>query len=920
METSVNKCCANSINKLSLYHIVIVENVLCVKYNNCTIIVKIIIILSCLLKDRVSGYNVLTKHYNCTLIPKGSNQLPGARYIMKSILISILKLPDNLRCGPKPLLGLDASAGINISYPINPKLISLCFSVASTNDFIEDAEKTLRAQRIMRSYPEHSMLFQAHIPCHWGSDASVKRGEKKVSPEYLVTSLLVGKPPSRNSKTHDKVLMQRFLALSDCDALVYNGKKLTREQILPNRFPLLDLIAIRSKEIDSWAVTDDKIFDRFQSFRGLGTELLDEVTVREIAIGHTVDLEIVDILEWTLQQHRQDQLGCPVGVMSMDVEEVRIRTADYEKIVENSNSFNTRMIQITRWPTKGEPCTQLPVKIMLGNGLTWALMITVPVLPVSASYYEVGDMRFPEAVVQFLRDLPILVGVGIRSDVIELVELIRKTSDVSFSMRGWVDLSTLAVLAGWNFPRFNMQALSVQLLGGVMNKCVSRGDGEWGMKWEDLDAALQVYCLGDVKFGYMTAVTLAVMLLYDVFPDPEVVCSFTRSFPRAFAEQFFEWIFEALVGTEVSPNGLEHAQNRADLVNTIRTRNIEGAISPTPPSRVSVIGKILGSWPSIRFGGARFLHQVRSHFVTQCKVLDDSLCPQWQKIMPYDHTEREMWEAATYCQIPLSEEKWSDPDSTCKLTLVVHPEMMSQTLSCSGDQICNEIIAEVATKFCRNKRELVLEWVRTHLSDILSYFLRIEDDPLLARFTGSFYTEGRWIFRRCTGMTAPRVASIDDRRRNAAIKKAQIEREKMQKLRIAREEIDRAMQMRALRLQYYEELEADDDEVCSTLSWRGQLPASRVKSCSKSSRNDLMAALFNEACDREEILQSKDVDLVLPEERHERPHSEPVAKKRKRSNSTTPAAAAVRTLWEVESDEDYYEMQLQANRTDMDLY
>ena len=70
----------------------------------------------------------------------------------------------------------------------------------------------------------------------------------------------------------------------------------------------------------------------------------------------------------------------------------------------------------------------------------------------------------------------------------------------------------------------------------------------------------------------------------------------------------------------------------------------------------------------------------------------------------------------------------------------------------------------------------------------------------------------------------------------------------------------------------------------------------------KSSRHDLMASDFNEACDREEILQSADVDLVLLEEFRERPHSEPCAKRRKKSSGTTSATKPVGFVRNVESE------------------
>ena len=800
----------------------------------------------------------------------------------------------------------------NIKYKIGPHgLTSTFFSNTAAQRFIpfDDLEKiakeTMIASRTLPMFPEHSMLFQAYVPCHWGSDASVHRGQKEVSPESLVTSI-VDRPPAWSSKHHDKELMQKFMKNSLSQALVINEQQMKFEHVLPNRFSLLDCAIARSELLDTWATSVEgsvhELLCHFQKWKSLKPALLDEVVVNEIIVGVTPEKEIQRILKWVSECHDQDQRWCPLGVMSMDIEEVRIRTVDFERILKNSAEINCKPIRITRWPSKGESCTQLPVKIMLGNGFSWALMVSVSVIPVSGGKYEVGNLQFQPSVVEFLKNLPILVGVGIRLDVLELVELVRRTSDESFQMKGWTDLSTLALLAGWNFPRYNMQAMSVQVLGSIMNKSVSRGDGEWGLPWAKIDDALKVYCLGDLKFGHMTAVVLSLLSLWDIFPDPDVVCSFTRKAPWQFAGKFFDWVFTALAGTEVDPRGLDAARSRAELVDCIRTRSVHHVLSAHAPSRVAVLGKILGSWPSIRFGGPRYLHQVRTHFLSQCQILTDSMCEQWEEIMPHDFHNREMWECATYAVVPLEEKRWSAPDGSRGLSLAVHQDLMLQTLICPGARISSVLIRELAKKYQRNKREMVMEWIRLNLSDLLPYFKRVEKDPWLSRFAGSYYVEARMIFRRCTGKSAPRLASIDARRKEVALADAQVELDAIDRAKQIVENAKKVIAVRELRYDYQAEKYADDDSHWSTISWRGQLPGSKVELENKYSRNDLRAIFFNEACDKDEVLDRKDVDLVLNEEYWERRHCEPLPKKRKHSEFKPATATSSQPVpeWAVE--------------------
>ena len=108
--------------------------------------------------------------------------------------------------------------------------------------------------------------------------------------------------------------------------------------------------------------------------------------------------------------------------------------------------------------------------------------------------------------------------------------------------------------------------------------------------------------------------------------------------------------------------------------------------------------------------------------------------------------------------------------------------------------------------------------------------------------------------------------------------------------------------MRQLRYDYQAEKYADDDNHWSTVSWRGQLPGSKVELENKYSRNDLRAVFFNEACDKDEVLDRKDVDLVLNEEHWERKHCEPLPKKRKRSDAIPATVTSAQPVpeWAVE--------------------
>ena len=75
---------------------------------------------------------------------------------------------------------------------------------------------------------------------------------------------------------------------------------------------------------------------------------------------------------------------------------------------------------------------------------------------------------------------------------------------------------------GWNLSFTNIQALSVQALGTVMNNGISCGNGKWGCKWSSIPDPLKI--------------------LRDIFPVPDVVLSFTQIDGHQFMKWFALWV------------------------------------------------------------------------------------------------------------------------------------------------------------------------------------------------------------------------------------------------------------------------------------------------------------------------------------------------------------------------------------------
>ena len=761
------------------------------------------------------------------------------RTLSKSQLMSHLATDITCRIMPfimYTLITQCTSVGASIKYTSYFSVSGL--TVIGWPDSQQQALHEMEHFRQATQSPSHTLLFEPSDSTYWGNDRQVEKGEKSISPFSLAKSVARHTPRNRFSAYYDQDFMSNFLDNSKINALVYDNR-LRKHWVLPNRASLLDFIAVDSQRIDSWVTSRDNeppkhLFQDFQNNKGLGRELLQRVEVREIIVGRTPDKEIKTIAKWMKKMHTADQTQCPTNTMSMDVEEVKVHKADFQSILDKSATSGSTPIQISKIFRKGDKCKQLPVKMMLGNGYSWALMISIlvePSLSTPRTHFEVSPISFQPRLLKLMKGLPMFVGVGIRSDVEEMEQIIRYTSDPDFKFAGCVDLSALAALCGFNFRYFNMQALAVQLLGAAMNKSVSVGDHKWGYMWEAIPDSLKVYCLGDIKFGHQVSVLLITTLLRDLFPDPDVVLSFVRSSGYDFMQWFAAWIFLSLCNVEVKPDVLPNARDRSELLQALRVRMEDGSLSDSPPSRIELIGSLMGSWPTVTFGGCRFLHQARWWWWHQVRILKESNCVEL--VMPYPVTD-EMREAATYGIPGLAALDFSRRlSSEAALGLCMHPDIAHRTVvDLPVEDFAFEALVQKAGQFFRIKREMTYEYVRLHLSELESFFDKIEASSYCKTYLRSYYCESRKIFQRATGQVAPRSPRLDrllrDRDQNAVNTERRCIQQLMERLEIRKQ-----------RLAIFESrLEDDGSKIC-TSTWRGQVPrVSKPEKRKKGSRLD----------------------------------------------------------------------------------
>ena len=121
--------------------------------------------------------------------------------------------------------------------------------------------------------------------------------------------------------------------------------------------------------------------------------MLEDVEVREIVAGISYPEEIIEIRKWVETHHAKYQTFLTLGILSMDVEEVRVTYYNWMRMT-GELLMRTRSESLKNYLAKDrisgfteDKWKQLPTFIMIGNGKSWALMISLDLEVISEYRY-----------------------------------------------------------------------------------------------------------------------------------------------------------------------------------------------------------------------------------------------------------------------------------------------------------------------------------------------------------------------------------------------------------------------------------------------------------------------------------------------------------------------------------------------------
>ena len=351
-------------------------------------------------------------------------------------------------------------------------------------------------------------------------------------------------------------------------------------------------------------------------------------------------------------------------------------------------------------------------------------------------------------------------------------------------MNGFVDLAAMSIAAGFKFHARNMTALGVQGLGTKL----STRDDMWGLRWDEIPDALQIYGIGDIKFGFMVYIVLAGILLCDLFPDPYVVCTYLRCKQEEAVKWFLDWLVLSLEGVEFHADAESRAETREELLYSLRFRDARDELCPSPP-------KYIVLW-------TRFLIQCREWFTVQIRALARANI-QWMdgRVLRVPN-EADL----EYARFGLTSEQigfqsWTEPVPGVRG--FARPASISVPLiECDPSTTFSTDIGRICTQIGRFQRWTILEWGRMNPLMLKSFFNKMIKNSGFRIFYKSLYDALRLMFLRVFCEPAPQVTRLEKELNDGVEKVYQEEKAALEKV-----EIEVSIQRE--RVSYMEEVRVD---------------------------------------------------------------------------------------------------------------
>ena len=505
-------------------------------------------------------------------------------------------------------------------YHVDEVMASAQYFLSNQKQQSVDREDTLRDDLFITIRPEDAPDFE--------------KGEK------ILEELINRGPIPRFGKTHDRdaKVMQAYL-MANCEKAIPILPKTDLRSMMVGEAPLLlHIITYINNNQTDWLYPSNILLRELECLASLDKTTPTSCGRIEATINSATDRTWSEFTQWVFAHHKYDQDNFPSGLISVDLEEIKIHKDDYRSFrdaVAVWQKGDPPLLvpkpparTVNKSGSKEAEYTNLPAKIILGNGTSWFASIRFPydlVKKNGKTYYKLNPepITLDSPFISLLQRLKTWTGQGIMADRDFLQDFLFRVYGINVAFPQVIEIDALSHAAGYRLKRSNMFTTHIATTGTLLNKIVSCADGMWALPIGQLPEEFLIYLIGDVKFGYINSIVFMSLLLHNIFPDPHILC-YTLEIDQKNAVAWFSHLITTCISEmRIDSGSKKNARSREELVKALALFDEYGSIIRSPSAKTNLFAKLIPDWPSPIHGGPRFLHHVRAFFVSQYRILQE---------------------------------------------------------------------------------------------------------------------------------------------------------------------------------------------------------------------------------------------------------------------------------------------------------
>ena len=527
-----------------------------------------------------------------------------------------------------------------------------------------------------------------------------------------------------------------------------------RKDTIPGAIPLLDIIRAHISKPDTWKFPTKKVAKDWALNRGIAPSILSEIDTREIVIGLTPNSDVENIRNWAENHFTTTENISPIGVLPCVVKYIPVTAHDVIRMGWMSLLGKTIPLQHSDEPPNqcekhnflhpdGTPIEnrwiKFPAKLAIGDGRTWMLVLSIDITRVrDTQRCTIAPLQ--PALLQLLHQLPPLTGPDIKFAIVQFEQVFSQISGFKIRLPNFVELPSIATLAGWNMPTTSFDCISLLTTGTPQYSQFPDSAYYWAPRFTPLPDTLKILILAELKATFLAYNCFLISLREEVLPDPEIWCYLTGGQQRSVLTWWADWITAVLRGTTVAPEAAISATSRPELIRSLRATAPDGQILPHPPYRVNLMVNMTQGAATLTRGGCRFLHVERERALRNFAIAANEPITSSQHLFRSTVTDAKIL-YARYDQYSIQalDNKIPVPTGDSKTALVHHPRLPLPKVNIDVSKISVDYMLDTFRKLRRSQSEGILEWARENPLQINALFDAFAKSDVLAKKFRAIY-------------------------------------------------------------------------------------------------------------------------------------------------------------------------------------